>query len=70
MDMFPLVSETLENTPHVNIIDSVSRHLSQLSEKFDEYFPEDHREGNMRVVDPFSVDPTANYIALPTHLES
>uniref|UniRef100_A0A3B4Y6R1 HAT C-terminal dimerisation domain-containing protein n=1 Tax=Seriola lalandi dorsalis TaxID=1841481 RepID=A0A3B4Y6R1_SERLL len=34
MDMFPL-------------FDSVSQHLSQLAEKFDEYFPEDPREGHL-----------------------
>ncbi|KAE8287209.1 Protein FAM200A [Larimichthys crocea] len=54
----------------VNISDSVSQHLSQLAEKFDDYFPEDPREGHMWILDPFSVDPTANDVALPSHLES
>ncbi|KAM3862185.1 SCAN domain-containing protein 3-like [Diretmus argenteus] len=70
MDMFPLLSETLENSPHINITDVVSQHLSQLTEKFSEYFPDDPREGNLWILDPFSVDPTANDIALPTDLES
>ncbi|XP_061598835.1 uncharacterized protein LOC133461871 isoform X3 [Cololabis saira] len=70
MDMFPLLSDILEEFPHVNISDSVSQHLSQLAEKFDDYFPEDPREGHMWILDPFSVDPTANDVALPSHLES
>uniref|UniRef100_A0A3B4U0T5 HAT C-terminal dimerisation domain-containing protein n=1 Tax=Seriola dumerili TaxID=41447 RepID=A0A3B4U0T5_SERDU len=47
MDMFPLLSDILENCPQVMISDSVSQHLSQLAEKFDEYFPEDPREGHL-----------------------
>ncbi|KAE8284595.1 Zinc finger MYM-type protein 6 [Larimichthys crocea] len=70
MDMFLLLSDILENSPQVNISDSVSQHLSQLAEKFDDYFPEDPREGHMWILDPFSVDPTANDVALPSHLES
>uniref|UniRef100_A0A665UD10 HAT C-terminal dimerisation domain-containing protein n=1 Tax=Echeneis naucrates TaxID=173247 RepID=A0A665UD10_ECHNA len=46
MDMFLLLSDLLENSPQVNISDSVSQHLSQLAEKFDDYFPEDPREGH------------------------
>ncbi|XP_061589540.1 SCAN domain-containing protein 3-like [Cololabis saira] len=70
MDMFPLLSVILEDFPHVNISDSVSQHLSQLAEKFEDYFPEDPREGHMWILDPFSVDLTANDVALPSHLES
>ncbi|XP_073711484.1 SCAN domain-containing protein 3-like [Misgurnus anguillicaudatus] len=70
MDMFPLLSDILENSPQVNISDLVSQHLSQLAEKFDDYFPEDPREGHMWIADPFSVDPTKNDVALPSHLES
>uniref|UniRef100_A0A8C7ZJR2 Uncharacterized protein n=1 Tax=Oryzias sinensis TaxID=183150 RepID=A0A8C7ZJR2_9TELE len=70
LDMFPLLSDILESSPQVKISHSVSQHLSQLAEKFAEYFPEDPREGHMRVVDPFSVDPTENDVALPSHLES
>uniref|UniRef100_A0A665UE29 HAT C-terminal dimerisation domain-containing protein n=1 Tax=Echeneis naucrates TaxID=173247 RepID=A0A665UE29_ECHNA len=47
MDMFLLLSDLLENSPQVNISDSVSQHLSQLAEKFDDYFPEDPREGHV-----------------------
>ena len=39
--MFPLLSDIVENSRQVKISDSVSQHLSQLTEKFDEYFPED-----------------------------
>uniref|UniRef100_A0A3P9M9N8 HAT C-terminal dimerisation domain-containing protein n=1 Tax=Oryzias latipes TaxID=8090 RepID=A0A3P9M9N8_ORYLA len=70
LDMFPLLSDILESSPQVKISHSVSQHLSQLAEKFAEYFPEDPREGHMWVVDPFSVDPTENDVALPSHLES
>lgn len=47
MDMFPLLSDILGNSPQVKISDSVSQHLSQLAEKVDEYFPEDPREGHV-----------------------
>uniref|UniRef100_A0A8C7WPH8 HAT C-terminal dimerisation domain-containing protein n=1 Tax=Oryzias sinensis TaxID=183150 RepID=A0A8C7WPH8_9TELE len=70
LDMFPLLSDILESSPQVKISHSVSQHLSQLAEKFSEYFPEDPREGHMWVVDPFSVDPTENDVALSSHLES
>uniref|UniRef100_A0A8C7ZPG4 Uncharacterized protein n=1 Tax=Oryzias sinensis TaxID=183150 RepID=A0A8C7ZPG4_9TELE len=70
LDMFPLLSDILESSPQVKISHSFSQHLSQLAEKFAEYFPEDPREGHMWVVDPFSVDPTENDVALPSHLES
>uniref|UniRef100_A0A8C1ZCR9 HAT C-terminal dimerisation domain-containing protein n=1 Tax=Cyprinus carpio TaxID=7962 RepID=A0A8C1ZCR9_CYPCA len=70
MDMFPLLSDILENSPQVKISDLVSQHLSQLAVKFDDYFPEDPREGHMWIAYPFSVDPTKNYVALPSHLES
>jgi zinc finger BED domain-containing protein 5/7/8/9 len=70
MDMFPLLSDILETSPEILICDLVSHHLSQLSEKFEEYFPKDLREGNMWMVDPFSVDPSKNDVALPSDLES
>ncbi|XP_023813414.1 SCAN domain-containing protein 3-like [Oryzias latipes] len=70
LDMFPLLSDILESSPQVKISHSVSQHLSHLANKFAEYFPEDPREGHMWVVDPFSVDPTENDVALPSHLES
>ncbi|XP_075962096.1 SCAN domain-containing protein 3-like [Anarhichas minor] len=54
----------------VQISESVSQHLSQLAEKFDDYFPEDPRDGHMWILDPFSVDPTEDDVALPSYLES
>ncbi|KAK9528312.1 hypothetical protein VZT92_014781 [Zoarces viviparus] len=41
-----------------------------LKKKFDDYFPEDPRDGHMWILDPFSVDPTEEDVALPSHLES
>lgn len=35
-----------------------------------DYFAEDPRKGHMWILDPFSVEPNKNDIALPTHLES
>ncbi|KAK9535961.1 hypothetical protein VZT92_005790 [Zoarces viviparus] len=58
------------STIEVQISDSVSQHLSQLAEKVDDYFPEDPRDGHMWILDPFSVDPTEEDVALPSHLES
>jgi len=64
------LSDILENSPLVKISDLLSQHLSQLAVKFDDYFPEDPREGHMWIMDPFSVDPIKNDVALPSHLES
>ena len=47
MDIFPLLSDILETSPQVKIRHSVSQHLSQLADQFDEYFPEDPREGHV-----------------------
>ena len=41
LDMFPLLSESLEFAPHVDISEQIIQHLAQLSQKFDYYFPED-----------------------------
>ena len=54
----------------MNITDIVSQHLTQLTNTFAEYFPEDPRLGNLWILDPFSVDLTAHDIALPGDLES
>uniref|UniRef100_A0A8C6SPZ2 Uncharacterized protein n=1 Tax=Neogobius melanostomus TaxID=47308 RepID=A0A8C6SPZ2_9GOBI len=71
MDMFPILSDVLVSSPQVRkITDLVSRHLSQLAGQFDEYFPEDPSDGHLWIVDPFSVDPTKNDVALPSELES
>ena len=64
--MFLLLSEVLESSPHVNVTNTVTNHLSQLTEKFMEYFPEDPRDGNLWILDPFSIDPAD--VALPTEL--
>lgn len=63
MDMFPLLSDILENSPQVNISSPSTSHNWQRN-----LVTEDPREGNMWILDPFSVDPTANDVALPSHL--
>ncbi len=69
-DMFPHLSETLEASSHVNIASVITQHLSQLSQKFADYFPEDPRHGNLWILDPFSVDPASEDMALSTVLEN
>lgn len=68
--MFPHLSETLEASSHVNISSVITQHLSQLSQKFADYFPEDPRHGNLWILDPFSVDPASEDMALSTVLEN
>uniref|UniRef100_A0A673KXC9 HAT C-terminal dimerisation domain-containing protein n=1 Tax=Sinocyclocheilus rhinocerous TaxID=307959 RepID=A0A673KXC9_9TELE len=69
-DMFPHLSETLEASSHVNISSVITQHLSQLSQKFADYFPEDPRHGNLWILDPFSVNPASEDMALSTVLEN
>ena len=54
--MFPLLNENFEASPHVGISEIIIQHLSQLSIKFDLYFPEDPRPGNLWIQNPFSVN--------------
>lgn len=62
--------DILEMPPQVNINYSVSQHPQyQLAEKFGQYFFHHPRKGHLSL-DPFSVHPTANYVALPSHPES
>ena len=56
LDMFPLLSEKLESTPHVDISEPVVEYLAQLSHKFDYYFPEEPRPGKVWILNPFAVN--------------
>ena len=70
LDMFPLLSENLKSAPHVDISEQIIQHLAQLSQKFDYYFPEDPRPGNLWILNPFAVNSAAEDVALPVELEN
>lgn len=70
LEMFPLLSETLESTPHTDISGLIIQHLTELSQKFADYFPEDPRQGNLWILNPFSVDPASEDVALSVVLEN
>ena len=64
------LSENLESAPHVDISEQIIQHLAQLSQKFDYYFPEDPRPGNLGILNPFAVNSAAEDMALPVELEN
>ena len=70
LDMFPLLSENVESAHHADISEQIIHHLAQLSQKFDYYFPEDPRPGNLWILNPFAVDSAASDVALPVELEN
>ena len=69
-EMFPLLSENLEGFPHVDISKIIVQHLSHLSIKFNLYFPEDPRPGNLWILNPFSVNSTTEDVELPPKLQN
>ena len=68
--MFPHLCENIKTSPHVNTSEQIIQHLSQLSHKFDSYFSEDPRSGNLWIPDPFTVDSATDDVALPLKLEN
>ena len=69
-EMFPLLCENIKTSPHVNISEQIIQHLTQLSHKFDSYFPEDPRPGNLWILNPFTVNCATEDVALPLKLEN
>ena len=67
--MFPLFIEILKLSL-VNISEAIMQHLTQLSLKFDSYFPEDPRPGNLWILNPFFVDSAEEDKTLPLGLEN
>ena len=65
--MFPLLNETL-TLSLVNISETIVQRLTQMSLKFDLYFPEDPRTRNLCILRPFSVDSAEENMALPLEL--
>lgn len=52
------ICETWKASPHVNILSAITQHLTQLSQKFADYLPDDPQHENRWILDPFSVDPS------------
>ena len=69
-EMFPLLCKNIKTSPHVDISEQIIQHLTQLSHKFDSYFPEDPRPGNLWTLDPFTVNSATEDVALPLKLEN
>ena len=46
-EMFPLLNENIKTSPHMDTSEQIIQHLTQLSHKFDSYFPEDPQPGNL-----------------------
>jgi len=51
------------------ISEPVVEHFTQLSHKFNYYFPEDPRPGNLWILNPFAVNSASEKVALSTELE-
>ena len=69
-EMFQLLCKNIKTFPHVNTSKQIIQHLTQLSHKFDSYFPEDPRPGNLWTLDPFTVNSATEDVALPLKLEN
>ena len=48
----------------------IIQHLTQLSHKFDSFFPKDPRSENLWILDPFTVNSATEDVALPLKLEN
>lgn len=71
-DMFPNLTDVLQEFPHISadIRRIVRNHLTRLTQKFTDYFPNDRRVGNAWIRDPFSVDPSDVDVVLPINLQT
>ncbi|XP_056118464.1 SCAN domain-containing protein 3-like [Rhinichthys klamathensis goyatoka] len=71
-DMFPNLTDVLQEFPHIStdIQRIVREHLTRLTQKFSDYFPNDRRVGNAWIRDPFSVDPSDVDVVLPINLQT
>ena len=70
LDIFRLLSENLEYTPHVDISEQITNHLEQILKKFDYYFPEDPCLENLWISNLFAISSIANNVDLPTEIEN
>ena len=69
-ETFPLLCKNIKTSPHVNISKQIIQHLTQLSHKFDSYFSEYPRPGNLWILNPFTVNSASEDVALPSKLEN
>ena len=67
--LFPLLWENIKTFPHMDISEQILQHLTQLLHKFDSYFPQDPRPGNLWILDPFTLNSAAVDVALSLKLE-
>ena len=68
-ELFPLLCKNIKTSAHVDICEQIIQHLTQLSHKFDSYFPVDPRPENLWILDPFTVN-SATDVALPSKREN
>ena len=67
---FPLLCKNIKTSDHVDTSEPIIQHLTQLSHKFDSFFPEDPRPENLWILDPFTVNFATEDVALPLKLEN
>ena len=54
----------------MDICEQIIQHLTQLSHKFNSYFPVDPRPENLWILDPFTVNSATEDVALPSKREN
>ena len=69
-EVFPLLCKNIKTSAHVDTSELIIQHLTQLSHKFDFFFPEDPRPKNLWILDPFTVNSATEDVALPLKLEN
>ena len=68
-ETFPLLCKSIKTSPYADTFEQIIEHLSQLSHKFDSYFPEDPRPENLWTLDPFIVNSATEMWLCPWNLK-
>ena len=69
-ETFPLLCKNIKTSAHVDTSEPIIQHLTQLSHKFDSFFPEDPRPENLWILNPFTVNSATEDVALLLKLEN
>ena len=69
-EIFSLLCKNIKTSPYVDTSEQIIQHLTQLSHKFDSYFPENLRPENLWILDPSTVNSATEDVALSLKLKN